>query len=235
MKSLLIDLRDNHGAVGLKAEFETEGATLEQASKLKELADNTGLNLAVKIGGGGAVKEMREAKELGASTIVAPMIESAYAFRKFIDSAQSVFAGGTELFINIETYAGAHALYEILAFESSQYLSGVVFGRTDMCGSLGFYNPEDVECERILWHAKDIAKKCNWYGKKFVIGGGISPKSVNFLNQIPNLDGYETRKVIFKALPTPEAILKAIKFEMMWLEMLGASDERLELLKLRSD
>jgi len=236
MLEILNDLKNNHGACTLKTEFETEGATLEEALRLKNLADAAGLGFAVKIGGAAAVKEIREAKALGASKIVAPMIESAYAFRKFIDSVRTVYTVDyprPQLFINIETYAGAHSLYEILAFERARELSGIVFGRTDMCGSLG-YCPEDVECEKILYHAKDISHKAHLYGKKFFAGGGISPKSVDFLNSIPNLDGWETRKVIFNAPATSEAILKAIKFEMMWLESLGRESERIEVLKTRT-
>ena len=73
---VLQDLKENHHAIALKAEFEAEGADYIEVLKLKNFADVVGLNLAVKIGGCEAIRDMQDAKKIGANIIIAPMIES---------------------------------------------------------------------------------------------------------------------------------------------------------------
>ena len=58
MLDTLIDLRENHHVVGVKAEFEAEGTRLEEALRLKEVVTKAGLDLTIKIGGCEAVKDM---------------------------------------------------------------------------------------------------------------------------------------------------------------------------------
>ena len=91
IKNILADLRTNHNVAGLKSEFETEGATYEETKYLADMAKSAGLNFTVKVGGCGAVNDIRIAKEFGVDTLVAPMIESAYALKKFVDAVKIVF------------------------------------------------------------------------------------------------------------------------------------------------
>ena len=74
----------NAGASHLKVEFEAEGATSAEASLLATLADEANLELVVKVGGCEAVRDIRETLQLGAESVVAPMIESPFAASKFV-------------------------------------------------------------------------------------------------------------------------------------------------------
>ena len=118
MVSVLADLKENHHAVGVKAEFEAEGARLEEALRLKEIISKAGLDLTIKIGGCEAIKDMYDAKTIGVSAIVAPMIESPYAAKKYLQAVKTVFSeeerDAIKFLINIETKYGFNYLEEIL-------------------------------------------------------------------------------------------------------------------------
>ena len=219
MKKLLIEnlkeLKSSFGATGVKAEFECEGATIQEVEILKKLADEAGLDFVLKIGGCEARRDLDDAAKLGIINIVAPMIESEYAFEKFIKCAASILENA-ELFINIETLTGYNALDSILANELSSNLSGIVFGRSDFAASIHI---NDVEDAAILNLVKSVSQKTLKYNKKFILGGGISPKSLDFIKQIPYLTGFETRKIVFSNhLPDIKMIQKALEFEINWLE-----------------
>lgn len=229
MVSTLVDLRENHHVIGIKAEFEAEGTRLEEALRLKEVVTRAGLDLAIKVGGCEAIKDMYDARTIGVNTIVAPMIESPYAVKKYIQATKMAFTQEEweeiKFLINIETITGFNCLDEILESEDAKYLTGIVMGRTDMTGSLGM-SKDDINHDRILEIAQQIAEKTLKHNKELVIGGGVSAQSLPFFSKLPQgaLNRFETRKVIFdakKALKDPNAdkgILKAVGFELMWIK-----------------
>lgn len=251
MVEALIDLKENHHVVGAKAEFEAEGTRMEEALRLKEVITRAGLDLTIKIGGCEALKDMYDARTIGVNTVVAPMIESAYAMQKYIQSSKMAFPpeerDEIKFLINIETINGFQCLDEIFNSPYAQDLAGIVFGRTDMTGSLGM-SPDDINHEIILDYAKKIAEKTLYYGKELVIGGGVSAQSLAFFKQLPqnSLNRFETRKVIFDAegledKNADKGILKAVGFELMWIknkrEFYGAifkeDAKRIEVLETR--
>lgn len=228
MVETLTDLRENHHVYGVKAEFEAEGTRLEEALRLKEVITKAGLDLTIKIGGCEALKDMYDARAIGVSHLVSPMIESAYALKKYLASVKQAFPKDemdeVEFLINIETIQGHNNLDEMLSIPEFNELDGVILGRVDMTGSLGMTR-EDVNSDRIYDIALDVAQKIKAKGKVFGIGGGVSKETVPFINKMPKglVDKYETRKVIFKcpdALDGPydKGILKAVGFELMWLK-----------------
>lgn len=226
MLNLLVDLRENHCAVGVKAEFEEEGASYSEAVLLRSLANIAGLDLTIKIGGCKAIKELFEAKEIGANSIVAPMIETPYAAKSYIEAIKSVFSQeeqrNTNFFINIETITGYENLDEILNLPESEILSGIVFGRGDMVKSMGL-TKKDVNSEQILEMVNNIAKKTSASNKELIVGGSVSTRSLCFFQTLNLLHKVETRKVILaqKFLDSDdaeEAILKAINFELLWIQ-----------------
>jgi len=229
MISALCDLRENHHVIGVKAEFEAEGTRLEEALRLKEVVTRADLDLTIKIGGCEALKDMYDARTIGVNAIVAPMIESSYALKKYIQSTKLAFPEDerTEIafLINIETITGYKNFDEMLAIPEAKDLTGIVLGRVDMTGSMKMTR-EDINSEAIFNLAKDLAEKTSKYNKKFIIGGGVSAHSLPFFNKLPakSLYKFETRKVIFdaqKALADKNAdkgILKAVGFELMWLK-----------------
>jgi len=242
---LLNELR-SYGATGLKAEFESEGATFDDVLLLKQYADRVGLNLSLKIGGCEAVRDIFDAKKLAVDTIVAPMVETSFAMKKFVRAVKSVFSDDkkVQLLINIETDTGIKNLDEILNIDNFEYISGIVVGRTDLSESLSI---SEVDSSTMFNIVERIAKKMKLLNKQMILGGNISPSSVTFLRNLPYLTNFETRKVIFdankivKSELLDEAINKAIEFELLWLQnkILKSKEinqidlNRLEVLKKR--
>lgn len=229
MVDMLVDLRENHHVVGVKAEFEAEGTRLEEALRLKEVVTRAGLDLTLKIGGCEALKDMYDAKTIGVNAIVAPMIESPYALKKYIQATRTVFQteeiDEIDFWINIETETGYKNADKIFELAESEDLAGIVFGRDDMTGSMGL-SSEEVNSEMIFEIADNLAEKALKHNKKFAVGGGVTADSLTFFKKLPknSLYKFETRKIIFnarQALADDDAekgILKALEFELMWLK-----------------
>lgn len=221
---ILKELKKEFNIAAIKTEFESEGAVVEEVLLQKEISTNSETDLVVKIGGCEAINDLYTIKQIGVNTVVAPMIESVYAFKKYVKACKIIFSDieKMQLLINIETICGYKNLDEILNVEELKYLSGVVFGRSDMIGSLDLIK-EDVNSEMILDYAKEISKKIQQKNKKFIVGGGISNESIDFLQKIPYLTSFETRKIVFdsKALNKSnieKGIIKALEFELLWLK-----------------
>lgn len=244
MVDTLINLRQEHNVVGIKAEFEAEGTRMEEALRLKEVVTKAGLELTIKIGGCEAIKDMYDARTIGVNLIVAPMIETAYALKKYVQALKFVFPEEERkdiaFYMNIETVTGYKNLEEMLQTEYSKYIDGIVLGRVDMTGSLGLTR-EDINTEQIFDIANNMALLCQKYNKQFVIGGGVSYHSLPFFKRLPknSLYKFETRKIVFDAQKAFEdknidkGILKAVGFELMWLknkrkfyEMIYKEDEK---------
>ena len=229
MVDVLKDLKENHNVSGVKAEFEAEGTRMEEALRLKEVITKAGLDLTIKIGGCEAIKDMFDARSIGVTRIVAPMIESQYALKKYLQATHLVFPadewGSMDFLINVETIQAVKIFDEMLKLPTISELKGVVLGRVDMTGSMGL-SRENINDDTVFNIAKEVFTKARKVNMECVIGGGVSAYSLPFFRRLPEnatLDFYETRKVIFRC---PEAlsenadkgILKAVGFELMWLK-----------------
>lgn len=229
MVDTLKDLKENHHVMGIKAEFEAEGTRMEEALRLKEVITKAGLEMTIKIGGSEAIKDMFDARSIGVTRIVAPMIESQYALKKYLMATHLVFPDdewrSVDFLINIETLQAVKNFDHMLQLNTIAELSGVVIGRVDMTGSMGL-SRDNINDEAVFDITKEIFAKTRKTKKQCGIGGGVSAHSLPFFRKLPlnaTLDYYETRKVIFRC---PEAlsenadkgILKAVGFELMWLK-----------------
>lgn len=250
MVDALKDLRDNHHVVGVKAEFEAEGTRLEEAMRLKEVVTRAGLDLTIKIGGCEALKDMYDARIIGVAAIVAPMIESSYALKKYIKSTKLAFPEEerkeTKFLINVETISGFERIDEMMSIPEAKDLTGFVLGRVDMTGSMGMTR-EDINDEKILNIAKVISEKALQYKKEMVIGGGVSKYSLPFFKELNALNRFETRKIIFDAPSAlndknaDKGIMKAVGFELIWLKnkrefyktIFDEDTQRLQMLEYR--
>ena len=234
MDLLVENLKQNFHAIGLKAEFESEGATYEEVFALKHLALKNNLPLILKIGGCGALRDVQDAKKIGVDSIVAPMIESKYALNKFVEMIRKVYSDDEKinLYINIETITGFNAIDEIINDKDFNCIKGIVLGRNDLAESMGI---DDVEDDKIFKIAEEISKKIK--DKEFIIGGKITEKSLSFLNKLP-ITRFETRKVMLDKNASVECINKAIEFEILWIKNKNIKSiedyKRLENLEQRS-
>ena len=214
MDLLLENLKQNFHTIGLKAEFESEGSTYEEVLALKQLGDKINLPIVLKIGGCGALRDIQEAKKIGVSAIVAPMIESKYALNKFVETIRKVYSEDEKinLYINIETITGFNAIDKIINDKDFNCIKGIVLGRNDLAKSIEIDNIED---NRIFEIAEEISKKIKH--KEFIIGGNITEKSLSFIKKLP-ITRFETRKVILDKNADIESINKAIEFEILWIK-----------------
>lgn len=227
MVEILVDLKARFNVTGVKAEFEAEGTRLEEAMMLKNVVSSAGVGLNIKIGGCEAIKDMFDANSLGAERIIAPMVETPYALRKFLGAAKIAFFNGglddCDLLINLETITSFKNFDAMLEIPELKELDGVVIGRVDLTGSLGLTR-EHVNSQEILDLSLLAAAKAKAKGLQVVVGGGVSVHSKSFFAKFPegHLDRFETRKIIFGcpgALDNPEeAYLRAVEFELLWLK-----------------
>jgi hypothetical protein len=250
MVDRLIDLKENHHVVGVKAEFEAEGTRLEEAMRLKDVSLRAGLGLTLKIGGCEAIRDMFEAKDLGTVHMVAPMVETPYALKKYLGAVKLAISederGDMDFLINLETITACNNFDEMLKLPDIGLLDGVVLGRVDLTGSMNL-SREDINSERVKGICLEMAAKAKAHGKTVVVGGGVSVHSLPFFLSFPegHLNRFETRKVVFScpgALGNKEdAFLKAVEFELMWLKNKKAyytqisreDDSRLQMMEER--
>jgi 4-hydroxy-2-oxoheptanedioate aldolase len=228
MVEVLDNLKQNHHVIGVKAEFEAEGTRLEEAMRLKEVISAAGLGLTLKIGGCEAIRDMYEARVLGVSRIVAPMVETPYALKKYLGAVKLAFPADerdqVKFVINVETVTAVKNLDDMLALPEIEGLDGIVIGRVDMSGSAGL-GRDDINSDRIFDITKEVVVKCHARGMDTAVGGGVSADALPFLRNLPDgsINYYETRKVIFEC---PQAlhggaekgILTAVYFELLWLK-----------------
>ena len=228
--SLLRHLRDEYGLVGVKGEFEAEGARLEELLRLKEISSAAGLKMIIKIGGCEAITDMRQARSAGADQIIAPMIESAFAAQKFLGAARMIFRKDelekTGLLINVETVDGIRNFDQICSLPGAEMLAGLDIGRVDMACSMGL-DMQDCNSSQVYEACMSVCEK--WY-KKYpektcTIGGLLNADTVRFLEAMPReyKVGCESKKAVFSPETVAdgklrEAFLGAIRFETLWYQ-----------------
>ena len=88
------------GVSGVKLSLEDEGSTFEDLKLMRFLTKLTNLDLNVKIGGCEAKNDIMFCKLLKPNSIVAPMVESEYALKKFLVSVGK--KNKLKLLINLE-------------------------------------------------------------------------------------------------------------------------------------
>ena len=251
MLDLLKELRDIYGVTDVKAEFETEGTRLNELMCLKQLAERANLGLVVKIGGCEAVTDMLYARDIGISGLVAPMIESSFALKKYIEALIRYFP--TDLRreirfgINIETCQAVEKISEILNSEIVGFINFITLGRGDLTCSMGMKR-DQVDDEEIYTIAEKVFTEAKEQKIETCIGGCISSGSINFIKRLFEkklLDKFETRKVVYKITTDAEisniGIDKALEFELLWLEnkkryygeIFREDDTRIDTLKAR--
>ena len=214
MLDVLKELKEKHGALSVRAEFEQEGTKLEELLRLKEICMAAELGLTLKIGGCESIRDMLEARVVGVNYLVAPMVESAYSLRKYLQAAGKLFSKddheqSVEILCNIETATAINNFEEMLDIPEIGVLDGVVIERVDLCFSLGRDERciNDEEINELVTH---VIAKAKTKGLSCTVGGGVGAHSLPFFSQLPkdHLDRCETRKVCFDYEKGKEARLR---------------------------
>ena len=228
MVEILARGREKFGIVSVKAEFEAEGTRLEELLRLVDVARASGLPMTVKIGGCEAIRDLLEAKQIGVRYIVAPMVESAYAASKYVAAKNLVYSKDeqedTDFLFNMETITGYENRESLMAAISQpDGADGIVFGRVDFVGSMGWAR-DSINKQETTNFAIETARLCKKADKHLVMGGGVSIESIDAIRQVHaiRLDRFETRKVVFDAgialnSDIEEGLVDAVHFELLWL------------------
>ena len=190
------------GVSSVKHSTEDEGASFNDITLMRKITSQAGIKLNIKIGGCEAKNDIFFCKRIKVNSIIAPMVESDYALKKFI---QCIPKKNKKilLYVNIETQLAVRNLKKILSLKEFNNISGIVIGRSDVAGSIG-QNKEYVNSKEVFKICKKsfnlIKKKCR---RKIVfkMGGGItslSKKFVKDLYEMKLLNYIETRNIEIK-------------------------------------
>ena len=217
----------NFGCVGIKAEFEAEGTRDDELVWLSTVARKSNLPITLKIGGCEAIRDLYAVKQFDVEKVVAPMIESGYALKKYIQSIKKVFPTKDRTFLfNIETISGFENLKNIFDIAATDdYVDGIVFGRVDFTGSLN-KSRDCINTKETTAYVNAVGEVISNTEMMLVVGGGIDNSAYFELKNMPRITHFETRKIIFDA-----SIVNAVtesefshmidlcaKFELAWLE-----------------
>ena len=228
MIDILKRLKNDYHAIEVKSEFEAEGSRIEEMMRLKDVTSNLDLPLILKIGGVEALTDVYNGLLIGVSTLIAPMAESKFAVKKYIDMVSNYIAEDNQddlkFFINIETKLASKNLDDILSLENIDALHGITVGRHDMCSSMSLPSSEIESSEDL--HKTVLSVLTRAKGKQLTtgIGGKITSKSIPRLKEYIDkdlLDKFETRKIVFSKdciNIAPQAINLALEFELLWLQ-----------------
>jgi 4-hydroxy-2-oxoheptanedioate aldolase len=153
--------------ISLKGEFEAEGLSRDTVAAEAAFAARNGLGYLVKIGGCEAKADMRYLIQIGIRSIVAPMIESPFAMKKY----QEMLPEGAfeHVGVTIETVDAVRRIDEIL--DAGINLTEVTVGRTDLTASCG---GSSVDGEQTIDMVKKVARAAAKRGLKTTMGGSVS-------------------------------------------------------------
>lgn len=229
MLDILKKLRQEYGALSVKAEFEAEGTRTDELLRLIDLARRADLKVGLKIGGCEAVRDLIESKQFGVEYIIAPMVETPYALKKFIEAKNKVYTieqqEHTDFLFNLETITTFNAIDELVKVAKVEDgVEGIVFGRVDFAGSSNLPRTA-IDADAITQYIVAAGQTCKANGLDFVVGGAVSVDSLPELRKIRDvhLTRFETRKVIFagEALDNSEikkGLEETVFFELLWLK-----------------
>ena len=224
---ILTDMIENDGLIGIKTSFEDEGATFNETVRLKQVCNEARVKVTLKIGGPEAIRDMKDSTIIGVKGIVAPMVESSFALKKFIQASrmyiQQDVLDTLQVNVNIETITAVKNIKDILSTDEASQLYGVTVGRVDLVGSLG-KDRKYVDSDEVYTLTKSVFLEAKERGLKACLGGAVSIDSLKFLKKLHSeglLDKFETRYAIFDpsiALKNlSRALSKAQMFEYEWL------------------
>ncbi|MFP4687292.1 MAG: aldolase/citrate lyase family protein [bacterium] len=179
------------------------------------------LPIQLKIGGPEARNDMRTGVAIGCRSLIAPMIESPYSLRNFLEACQETL--GPERFsyidkqINIETIQGANQIENILSCPQAKQLVQITIGRHDLCRSMK-KKPNHPLVLKTIKNIVDCARK---HSLKTSVGGRITPGDAEMIARDIKPDKINTREVGFN-VSTPQLAGKItsriIDFEVKLLE-----------------
>ena len=217
-------LKNSYNVQGIKAEFEAEGSSYRDVNRLSRICSKLGIKLFLKIGGPEAVRDIKDSLELGVSGLIAPMIESKFAAKKFIDAYRKIYQDmPIYTSLNIETKTGVENIKEIIEFSAGS-IDSITIGRSDLTGS--FFNENlNPDSSFIFQLIEKVAPIIHSNKMSLTVGGGVACETISKIKRnFPSLKDLilklETRKVIFNTsdlFDRDDSIRQALKFEELYI------------------
>ena len=211
-------LKKKFSVQGIKTEFEAEGSNQFDIYKLRSLTNKLDIKLYIKIGGVEAVSDIYFCVEMGADGIIAPMVESKFAVKKFLDSISKLkLRKKPHLSINIETVNAVNNIEEIIKLAKGN-INNITIGRSDLASS---YFKDNISQNSLIIENKIflLSKKAAQSRLTCTVGGGIDMNTIKLYRNNKNIElvnKLETRKVIFlksTMLRSSNALNSALDFE----------------------
>jgi hypothetical protein len=179
----------------IKTGTETEDMGESEIARLQEIFSHQ-VPVLVKIGGPEARNDMRICQRVQVDGISAPMIESEYAFRNFIQSLKNVvspvYYQKIRKSINLETITGYRNLMDILDSKSIQELDQITAARSDLSASMDA-KPDSPEVTRV---SKNIVKLSKSRGLKTSVGGTITKTNFDLIRREIEPDYINSRHIM---------------------------------------
>lgn len=209
---------DFEAFTSLKGEFEAEGLSREDVAAEVSWASRRGIDYLVKIGGCEAKSDLFFLERLGVTSVVAPMIESAFAMSKYMAALPD--AHFRHVGVTIETVGAVDRIEAIL--NAGVRLTNVTIGRSDLTAS---FSGAGVDCDETMAMVRLVARAAGARGLEVTVGGGVNTRTREHLRGDTELAGLiacvETRKVV---IPTArflqEGVLeRAIEVELQLLDL----------------
>lgn len=217
-------LKEEYNIFGIKAEFEAEGSSYRDLNRLSRICLPLDVPLYLKIGGPEAVRDIKDALDLGVAGIIAPMIESKFAAKKFIDAYKKIYQDAPiNTSLNIETKTGIENIKEIVDYAAGS-IDNITIGRSDLSGSF-FEDGLIPDSNFILNSIESIAPIVHSNNMTLTVGGKVTQKTIEAINKnAPNLKQLitklETRKVMFLTndlINQKDSVTQALKFEELYI------------------
>ena len=221
LKKNISSLKKKFGLVGIKAEFEAEGSTNSDISRLKILSSELNTQLHVKIGGVEAKNDIYNCIELGVDGIIAPMVETEFGLIKFIDTVKNLKLNKKPfLSINLETIT-AYNNFEKIISRCMGNIHNITIGRSDLSSSI-MNEKIDQNSEEITEIILSVGKRLKNKNIKLTVGGGINKRSIEIFKKKKIwsvVDKLETRKIILdtKSMLKNGALNECINFETNYI------------------
>ncbi|MBW0432044.1 aldolase/citrate lyase family protein [Leptospira yasudae] len=215
LRRTLVSLTDQYPICGLKGGTETEDMDADEI-RILHLAAKDLVPVTVKIGGPEARTDIRMLVKEEIEGICAPMIESSYALKNFIQTLKSMLTpvnyGKVSKSINLETITGYKNLMEIADSRSFEDLDQVTAARSDLSASMGMI-PDDEEVMRVT---KNIVYLSRERGKRTSVGGTITKSNFRKVAEVIGPDLINSRHVVVNTSEAlkknPEEVAEAMLF-----------------------
>jgi len=225
MKKIIYYLKKlkKQNIVAVKQSLEDEGASFEELTLMRKITKKASLKHNVKVGGCEAKTDIYFCEKLSVDGIVAPMVESNYALRKFMQIISK--KSKQSLYVNLESIQAFKNINQMIRTKNFKKLRGVVIGRSDLAGSLNLQKSE-VDSKKIFKLVLNLLKKIKRKKVTTKMGGSLTARSLDFANKLYKmklLDSVETRNIEIKLsnqvfVNFNKLIRDIFNFELEWIK-----------------